>query len=97
MKNLMLKNAPNIKSFSYDIETDKKTIKKEFFEQTKVDVCNGWEIALITKCMVIAFCTKNYNWNEYEYQKGVSDPYQKIRIMKEDLEREGKQTSIEQN
>ncbi|MCX7923436.1 MAG: hypothetical protein N3B21_15715 [Clostridia bacterium] len=51
---------------------------------------------VVTRCMAIAVCMRNTNWNNDEYQKGVSEPYKKIQQMQEEIEKSGNQPTVEQ-
>ncbi|MGE5557192.1 MAG: hypothetical protein ACM3WV_01130 [Bacillota bacterium] len=51
---------------------------------------------VVTKCLQIAVCTKNFNWNDDEFLQGVSKPYGEILQMQMDLERTGKKPAVEQ-
>jgi [acyl-carrier-protein] S-malonyltransferase len=53
-------------------------------------------IKFLTRCLAIAVCTKNSNWNDDEYQNGVIEPYRKIHKMVEDLEKEDIAPTIDQ-
>ncbi len=43
-------------------------------------------LKFIARCMAIAVCTRNTNWDEEEYRNGVSVPYKKIQKMQQELE-----------
>ena len=43
-------------------------------------------LKFIARCMAIAVCTRNRNWDEEEYRNGVSVPYKKIQNMQQELE-----------
>ena len=51
---------------------------------------------VVTKCISIAVCTRNRNWNNEEYQKGVIEPYRRITDLQADLIQKNKQPSIKQ-
>jgi [acyl-carrier-protein] S-malonyltransferase len=46
--------------------------------------------------MAVAVCTKNNNWNNDEYREGVITPYQEIKLMQDEIEKEGKLPTDEQ-
>ncbi len=92
LSNLMKHNAPGIKCYSYDKSKDANELI-EFFKEKK----GGIDIpSLITRCMAIAVCTKNRNWDNEEYQKGVSVPYKEIQEIQETIEASGVEPSLEQ-
>jgi [acyl-carrier-protein] S-malonyltransferase len=97
LRNLMKKNAPNIKAFSFDKDEDKNAFKNEIDGQ-KPDSHSGsgYRHTVITKCIAVAVCTKNRNWDNEEYQKGVVEPYRKIQKLQENLENSGNEPTIEE-
>jgi len=97
LRNLMKKNAPGIKTFSYDQEEDFNALIG--LKQGASVIENGdreAKLKLITRCIAIAVCTKNSNWNDDEYDKGVVKPYRRVQEMLDNLENEGTEPSIEQ-
>ncbi|MCX7922783.1 MAG: ACP S-malonyltransferase [Clostridia bacterium] len=98
LKNLMKKNAPGIITYSYDREDDilalKKSLSSNEQSSEKGHVEQG--LKLITKCIAEAVCTKNHNWNDEEYQKGVVEPFRKVRQLHDELVSQGKQPTLEQ-
>lgn len=53
-------------------------------------------IKFITRCLAIAVCTKNSNWDDDQYHKGVIEPYRRINRMVEELEKEDLAPTIDQ-
>lgn len=51
---------------------------------------------VLLECLRIVVCTRNQNWDNEEYQKGVIEPYNKIQKIQEQLEKEGKDATPEQ-
>ncbi len=51
---------------------------------------------VISECLRIVVCTRNLNWNNDEYRVGVTEPYNKIQEMQNDLERNNKTATVEQ-
>ena len=93
LRNLMKKNAPQIKTYSYDNDADVQAAKIKLLSGEQ-DISNGMEV--ITKCIATAISTKNSNWDEQAYQKGDVEPYRKIKNMKEEILKENRQPSIEE-
>lgn len=90
LKNLMPQNAPSVRTFSFENREDLKTIKRALAADTNSDVpYNG--IDLLTRCIAAAVCTKNSNWDNAAYQRGVVEPYQRIYAMREALIKENRQ------
>jgi [acyl-carrier-protein] S-malonyltransferase len=98
LRNLMKKNAQSITAYSYDDKQDLQAIKSLYLT-SKEDIAsriNDDKPNILTKCIAVAVCTKNSNWDNAEYQKGVVEPYRKIKDMNFELEQSGKKPSVEQ-
>lgn len=54
------------------------------------------KLELIIKCMAIAVCTKNHNWNHEQYEKGIVKPYTKVKKMFERIENEAAEPTNKQ-
>jgi len=52
--------------------------------------------SVITRCLAIAVCTPNKNWNNEEYQTGVIEPFQEMQKIQEEIELEGIEPSFKQ-
>ncbi|AIQ67620.1 ACP S-malonyltransferase [Paenibacillus graminis] len=50
---------------------------------------------LVSRSLAIAVCTRNQNWDEAEYQRGVIEPYRKVQALSNRLEEEGGEESAE--
>jgi len=97
LKNLIKKSIPSIRAFSYDRAEDISALREMLSEEEKTAYAdNRIYLRLISRCMAIAVCTKNNNWNNEEYTNGVTKPYKKVQIMYEELESNGSKPSIEQ-
>lgn len=88
LRNLMKNNLPDIKVFSYDKSEDVSELLK-IIKNNESNKAQNNGITVVTRCMAIAVCTRNQNWNNDEYQKGVSEPYKKIQQMQEEIEKSG--------
>lgn len=87
LKNLMKNITHDISAFSYDFESDRELISKLLSTASPSNQPNSENLLkLIDRCLAIAVCTRNRNWNNEEYQKGVIDPYKKIQALKLELE-----------
>lgn len=85
LKNLLRSNK-SITVFSSETTEDISLIKKKFDSDasgSKKPANNG--LMVITRCIAAAVSTKNRNWDENAYQKGVVEPYRKLVEMKEEL------------
>ena len=96
LRNMMKKNAPGIMAISYDKEEDLLKLNKEVgLNKEKVSGKKNNSL-LITRCLAIMVCTRNINWDNDEYQKGVVEPYRKIQELQNQLDKDGRQASKEQ-
>jgi [acyl-carrier-protein] S-malonyltransferase len=80
LKNLMKKNISSIHSYGYDNLEDVKLLKN-MRDKSKVKSKinqNNFQI-FINMCLVNAISTRNQNWDNNEYEKGVIEPYQRIK------------------
>ncbi|MCK4261228.1 MAG: ACP S-malonyltransferase [Halanaerobiales bacterium] len=50
---------------------------------------------VVSKCLAIVVCTRNRNWDDDEYQKGVVEPYRKIQQLQAQIEEKGIETTEE--
>ncbi len=97
LKNLMKKNAPDIKTYSFDMEEDAELLKGELSEGAEsAGIYDPNSPTVVTRCLATAVCTRNYNWDNDEYQKGVIEPYKRIQRLQEELEKQKKRPSKRQ-
>lgn len=83
LKSLVKSITPTIKVYSSDNKDD-------------IDALRVKLLAFINKCLAISVCTKNSNWNDEEYKKGVSEPYKRVQQMLEQLEEDQALPTIDQ-
>jgi [acyl-carrier-protein] S-malonyltransferase len=94
LRNMMKKNSSIVEAYSYDNEQDVQKLKQIC---TAGSMLSGRDrLKLMTRCMAIAVCTRNTNWDNDEYHKGVVEPYKKIQALVEDLEKSGREPAVEQ-
>jgi [acyl-carrier-protein] S-malonyltransferase len=85
LKKLVLTNLPGSTAFALDEQGDETLIEQDL----AADIRAVKERPnVVGKCLAVAVCTKNNNWNEEEYQKGVVEPYRQLQAMQERLEQE---------
>lgn len=97
LRNLMKSNAPLIRAFSYDKEEDVRNLKNTVATPPSGMVkSRDFQHTVVTKCIQIAICTRNRNWDNDEYQKGVVEPYRKIQKIQEELEKSNQEPTLEQ-
>lgn len=94
LKNLTKKNFSSMFTYSFDDDEDYIKLTNNFTKRQ--DVENKGRPTVITRCLAIAVCTPNKNWNNDEYHKGVIEPYVKIQKMQEEIENQGKNPTKEQ-
>lgn len=87
LKNLF-KDFPSIRTFAFDSEEDLQEWKA--LNVSKYLSAEDTTLKLISRCLAIAVCTRNRNWDHEAYQKGVLEPYRRIKEMEEQLTKEGK-------
>lgn len=93
LTNLIKKSKSNIQPYSY--EGDSEALKKILIQTKQTNqINNGFTV--LTRCMAIAVCTKNSNWNNDDYQKGVIEPYNKIQQLQDELDEKGERPSRKQ-
>lgn len=93
---LMKQNIPEVAVYSYDNEAERKMLRSILNDAVPARKADEYPHTVVTKCIQIAVCTKNHNWDNTAYQKGVIEPYRKIQRMQENLEKTGQQPTVEQ-
>ncbi|MDT8977091.1 ACP S-malonyltransferase [Paenibacillus sp. chi10] len=89
LRNLMKKSSGDIYSYSYDKEEDRSGLRKLMFSEELEYPC------FVSRCLAIAVCTRNRNWNQEEYQTGVIEPYRRIQTMLAEVEQNGHKPTLE--
>lgn len=51
---------------------------------------------VLLECLRIVVCTRNSNFNNDEYQKGVVEPYNRVQKIQDEIEKEGRKETVEQ-
>jgi len=73
-----------------------EVISNQAFPAVSIDKQPEFRHTVVTKCIQIAVCTRNRNWNNEEYLKGVIEPYRRINEMQRELDAAGKEPTLEQ-
>lgn len=73
LSNLMPEITSKIECLTFNKFIDLEVVKKRF----EIDAASKEE--LIVRCLKVAVCTKNNNWDETEYEEGVVKPYRLVR------------------
>lgn len=84
LKKLAQTNVRGAQAFSLDLADDAPLIDQCFAADIRA---MKERPSVVGKCLAIAVCTQNNNWNEEQYQKGVVEPYRQLQSMLERLER----------
>ena len=90
LSDLMNNGDCGIRAFALDKEEDKESLMK--YLQVNISPKIG---TFIIKCMAAAVCTKNRNFDNDEYQKGVIEPYNRVYQIQSDLETNQSEPKIE--
>ncbi|GAE86717.1 malonyl CoA-acyl carrier protein transacylase [Acetivibrio straminisolvens JCM 21531] len=97
LRNLMKRNVPGIPAFSFDNEDDILLLERKLSNtENKAGEGSGNGLKFLKMCLATAVSTKNTNWNEEEYAKGVVEPYRRIQKIKEEMESNSYEPSFEQ-
>ncbi|WP_010249940.1 ACP S-malonyltransferase [Acetivibrio cellulolyticus] len=96
LTNLMKKNVPSIPVYPCETKANILDIGSQLSASNsdKNAELTNKKLSFITKCLAICVCTKNSNWNNDEYQKGVVEPYKKLQELLNSLEKEGKEPGM---
>lgn len=96
LKNLTNKNKFGINVFALDNQEDINNLEKYFLINKDFDGMQPKkEFNIINKILATAVCIENKNLDDKEYEKGVVEPYEKVKLLAENLEKQGKEPSIE--
>lgn len=76
LKNLIQKNVSQINAFAYEEKKDYDAYQEY---ETNRRRC------MIEKCIAGVVCSRNTNWNNEEFQKGVIEPYKEIEKMLQEI------------
>ncbi|MDD4111514.1 MAG: [acyl-carrier-protein] S-malonyltransferase, partial [Herbinix sp.] len=93
LKNFSNSILPSVKAYGFDDINDCEALV-EWSKKVKRNSTPTYNV--LTRCMAVAVCTKNNNWNNDEYREGVITPYQEIKLMQDEIEKEGKLPTDEQ-
>ena len=88
LKNLLRKENA-VKAFSVDVESDVDQL------QSLIAANTNSLITIITKCLGISMSIKNNNYDSEEYQKGVVEPFRRIKSIQWKLESQQSQPNAD--
>lgn len=93
LRDLIRQNRSGRLSLSCDDENDSKQLM-DFCNKSDID--KATKMKVLTRCMAIAVCTRNQNWDNEQYHKGVVESYKKIEKIVAELESCDKEPTLEQ-
>lgn len=64
------------------------------FEPVSIDTHTAQLV--LTQCLAAAVCTRNLNWDQHQYQRGVVEPYEKIEKIQDQLDQNDGVPTMEQ-
>ncbi len=96
LKKLMGKIDNQMMSLSMDNEDDFKKVKEIFVKKPLSNSAREAKLKFIIKCIAITVSTKNRNWDNEEYKKGVVEPYREVCAMLNQIEQEDSEPEFEQ-
>ncbi|MGE5632411.1 MAG: ACP S-malonyltransferase [Caulobacteraceae bacterium] len=100
LANLTQINNKNMIAMSFGQKNDRQVIleqlKPELKDKDNEAKRKVQRSTVITKCLANAVCTRNNNWDNEEYRKGVEEPYEKIEKMQQELEEKDQEPTFEQ-
>ena len=90
LKNLAEDSRKQFSNYSFCQKEDQKKLQ-ELFGKQEVGKKNEQRQTLhkasfLGRCLAIAVCTQNFNWNNEEYELGAERPYKKIEALQQSLE-----------
>lgn len=86
LRNLCRNYMKKVKAYSFD--RDIEIINKEFKNLKKYSI--------VSRSLGIAVSTPNYNNDSNAYEVGVIEPYRRIEKIRDDIEREGREETLEE-
>ncbi|NDI34211.1 ACP S-malonyltransferase [Chengkuizengella sediminis] len=96
LTNLMRYNDSQFISYPFEKLVDIQKVKKELETDIEMEKSNKKVKNVVTKCLAVAVCTRNRNWDQTLYEEGVIKPYQKIKQIQDKLDETGESPNLEQ-
>ncbi|WP_167957199.1 ACP S-malonyltransferase [Anaerosporobacter faecicola] len=93
LTNIIKKSGINMQSYSYEDAIKGKD--KRPIQTMEMSILSK-KSDVLTRCLAMAVCTKNSNWNNDEYLEGVIKPYNSIKQLQEMLTAKGESPSKDQ-
>ncbi|OAB26483.1 hypothetical protein PMSD_25180 [Paenibacillus macquariensis subsp. defensor] len=89
LRNMLRRSFPKIEGFAFDHSEDRDALALRLSKKI-MD-----KMLFLHRCMAIAVCTPNANWNAEEYHTGVVVPYNELKHTVEQLDTNGLSPSEE--
>ncbi|SHJ86580.1 [acyl-carrier-protein] S-malonyltransferase [Clostridium cavendishii DSM 21758] len=83
LRNIIRRSFPKIETYAFDKKEDRETLEM-YLKDKEMD-----KMLFLHRCMAIAVCTPNSNYNAEEYNNGVVKPYNNLKRIVEELESNG--------
>ncbi len=102
LKNLSEDSKNHFENYSFCQKEDQKKLQLLFGEQANENKKEqekehkSRKPSFMGRCLAIAVCTQNFNWNKEEYESGVEKPYEKIEAIHQSLEAQQAMPDINQ-
>lgn len=98
LTNLIDMNGKKIPAISFGQKDDREKLLKTLSvsKQVTKNTENTIKPTVVTRCMAIAVCTRNTNWDDEEYRKYVEEPYEAIERIQDELDANGEEPTFEQ-
>lgn len=102
LKKLIKEGNESVTAVSLEKKDDVNKVK-ELLRSDSLGVCGTDEElelknsirTLVIRCLSVAICTRNRNWDNNEYKKGMIEPYREIQEMLKDIEKGGLRPTVE--
>lgn len=85
----LFKGYPQMNAFSYENEEEMTRLGQELAVPEN-------RLLFISRCLAVAICVKNSNWDETEYREKVVEPYQTVQRMYNELCESKEEPTVEQ-
>lgn len=89
LSNLIPEISSEIECLTFNKYIDLELLKKRF------GIDASGKIEIIIRCLKVAVCTKNSNWNNEEYEEGVAKPYRLVKNRLLEIRKNSSEATIE--
>ncbi|MFS1512189.1 ACP S-malonyltransferase [Chengkuizengella sp. SCS-71B] len=96
LTNLMRYNDSPFISYPFEKLLDIQKVKQELETDIEKEKSSKKVKNVVTKCLAVAVCTRNRNWDQTLYEEGVIKPYKKIQQIQDELDETGELPNLKQ-